>query len=191
MGVPERWIRGPERTLATTRVFAVRAVSYRHLGRAVDREFAVIAAPDWVNVLALTPDNRLVLVRQFRYGADDFSIEIPGGMIEAGEDPVEAGLRELREETGYAGLEGRLLATVRPNPAILNNRAHFVLVENALPTAALQWDHDEEIETSTVPAEEVLAWARAGRITHSLVVAGLMHFEGWYRAGKPPPGALV
>jgi 8-oxo-dGTP pyrophosphatase MutT (NUDIX family) len=191
MGVPERWIRGPERILAATRVFEVRAVSYRHEGRAADREFAVIAAPDWVNVLALTPDDRLVLVRQFRYGIDEFSLEIPGGVMNPGEDPVTAGLRELREETGYTGLRGRLLGAVRPNPAIQNNRAYFVLVEDAIKTHALEWDHDEEIETSTVPAESVLAWARSGRITHSLVVAALFHFEGWYRAGRPPPGALI
>jgi len=190
MSVPERWIRGPERTLATTRVFEVRAVSYRHKGRTTDREFAVIVAPDWVNVLALTPDGRLVLVRQFRFGSDEFSLEIPGGVIEAGEDPVAAGLRELREETGYTGLSARLLASVRPNPAIQNNHTHFVLVEDAVRTHALELDPDEEIETSTAPAEEVLAWARAGRITHSLVVAALMHFEGWYRAGRPPPGTV-
>jgi len=191
MAVPERWIRGPERTLATTRVFAVRAVAFRHEGRGVDREFAVIAAPDWVNVLALTPDDRLVLVRQFRFGSNEFSLEIPGGVIEAGEDPVAAGLRELREETGYTGLRARLLASVRPNPAIMNNWTHFVLVEDALKTHHLDLDQDEEIEVSSAPAEEVLAWARAGRITHSLVVAALMHFEGWYRAGRPPPGTLV
>ena len=191
MSVPERWIRGPERVLATTRVFEVRAVAYRHEGRTADREFAVIAAPDWVNVLALTPDERLVLVRQFRFGINEFSLEIPGGVIDPGEDPVKAGLRELREETGYTGLRARLLASVHPNPAILNNRTHFVLVEDAVKTAALELDHDEEIEASTAPAEEVLAWARAGRITHSLVVAALMHFEGWYRAGRPRPGAVI
>lgn len=191
MAEPERWVRGPERSLAATRIFDLRSVAYRHGTRGTERDFVVVASPDWVNVLALTPDERLVLVRQFRIGIDHFSWEIPGGIVEADEDPVVAGLRELREETGFTGVRARLLASVHPNPAIMNNRCHLVLVEDAVNTHPSDWDADEEIESATIPAEEVLAWARAGRITHSLVVAGLFHFEGWYRAGRPPAGTLV
>ncbi len=179
---PARWERLEERTLATTRVLDLRSVHFRHLQRAVDRDFVVIAASDWCNVIAVTPDGQLVLVRQFRYGINDFSLEIPGGIIDPGEDPVVAGLRELREETGYTGTEARLLASVHPNPAIQNNRCHLILVENATPNAAQEWDHDEEIEVVTAPVDDVLAWARAGKITHSLVVCGLMHFEPIWRA---------
>jgi 8-oxo-dGTP pyrophosphatase MutT (NUDIX family) len=191
MAEPERWIRGPERTLASTRIFELRAVEYRHPGRADGREFAVIVSPDWVNVVALTVEDRIVLVRQFRFGLNGFSWEVPGGIINPGEDPAAAGARELREETGYAGLRSRLLASAHPNPAIQNNRCHFVLIENVVNAHPLAWDQDEEIETLTVPAEEALAWARTGRITHSLSLCALFHFEGWYRAGRPRPGALV
>ncbi|HEY3756325.1 MAG TPA: NUDIX hydrolase [Opitutaceae bacterium] len=191
MAEPERWIRGPERTLASTRIFDLRSVAYRHPKREAGREFVMIASPDWVNVIALTTDERIVLVRQFRIGIDDFSWEVPGGIIDSGEDPVAAGVRELREETGHGGARARLLASVHPNPAIMNNRCHFVLVEQAWNSHPLEWDHDEELETLTVPVEETFAWARAGRITHSLSVCALMHFEGWYRAGKPPAGAVV
>lgn len=191
MAEPERWIRGPERTLASTRIFDLRSVAYRHPGRTETREFVVIASPDWVNVVALTPDERIVLVRQFRFGLNDFSWEVPGGIVEAGEDPVAAGVRELREETGHGGMSSRLLASLHPNPAIQNNRCHVVLVEGVLNAHPLKWDTDEEIETLTVPAEEALAWVRAGRITHSLSVGALMHFEGWFRAGRPPQGAVV
>jgi hypothetical protein len=72
----------------------------------------------------------------------------------------------------------RLLGSVHPNPAIQDNRCHFVLVDGAVPTGPLNWDDDEEIEISTAPAAEVLGWARSGRITHSLSVAALMLFEG-------------
>jgi len=179
---PARWERREERTLATTRVLDLRSVQFRHPRREVQRDFVVIAASDWCNVIALTPDGQLVLVRQFRYGINDFSLEIPGGIIDPGEDPVVAGLRELREETGFTGTEARLLASVHPNPAIQNNRCHLILVENATASAAQEWDHDEEIEVVTAPVDDVLAWARAGKITHSLVVAGLMHFEPIWRA---------
>ncbi len=77
--------------IASTRILELRGVRYRNPGRARDGEFIVIAVPDWVNVLAVTPARRLVLVRQFRYGIDDFSLEIPGGVIDSGEDPVAGG----------------------------------------------------------------------------------------------------
>jgi 8-oxo-dGTP pyrophosphatase MutT (NUDIX family) len=183
-GLP-RWIRGRERTIAQTRVLELREVRYDHPARGTSRDFTVIAAPDWVNVLALTPGGHLVLVRQFRFGVDDFSLEVPGGVIEAGEDPVVAGVRELAEETGFTGRRARLLGSVHPNPAIQNNRCHVVLVEDAVRTEALAWDPEEEIETTTAPVAEVLAWARAGRITHSLVLCALFYFEGWWReAGR-------
>ena len=91
-----------------------------------------------------------------------------------GEDPVAAGVRELREETGFVGSRARLLGSVHPNPAIQSNRCHIVLVEDAARTAALEWDPDEEIEVTTQPVEDVLASARDGRITHSLVLNALL-----------------
>lgn len=177
-GEPARWRRESERVLASTRVLELRSVRFSHPARGTQRDFVVAHAPDWVNVVALTPDARLVLVRQFRFGSGGLSLEVPGGVIEAGEDPVAAGLRELSEETGYGGGAARLLGSVHPNPAILDNRCHIVLVDGAVPTGPMNWDHDEEIEVSTAAVADALAWARSGRITHSLTVAALMLFEG-------------
>jgi 8-oxo-dGTP pyrophosphatase MutT (NUDIX family) len=171
-----RWEKGVSRSLAATRIFDLRGVQFRHPVRGTEREFVVIDAPDWVNVLALTPDHRLVMVNQFRYGTDAFSWEIPGGMIDAGEDPVAAGVRELREETGYAGESARLLGSVNPNPAIMNNRCHLVLVEGVVLDGPSGWDADEEIEVTTLPVDEAYAWAHSGRITHSLVLNALLLF---------------
>jgi 8-oxo-dGTP pyrophosphatase MutT (NUDIX family) len=164
--------------LASTRVLDLTTVHYTHPDRKEGRDYAVIHAPDWVNVVAVTPDRRIVLVNQFRFGSDALSLEIPGGTVEAGEEPLAAGMRELLEETGYGGKDARLLGSVRPNPAIMDNRCHYVLVEGAVPTGPMDWDLDEVIEVSTAPVKEVLAWARTGRITHSLSVAALMLFEG-------------
>lgn len=171
-----RWEKGVSRSLAATRIFDLRGVQFRHPARGTEREFVVIDAPDWVNVLALTPDHRLVMVNQFRYGIDAFSWEIPGGMIDAGEDPVAAAVRELQEETGYVGTSARLLGSVNPNPAIMNNRCHLVLVENVVSKEAQEWDDDEEIELTTLPVDEVYAWGQSGRITHSLVLNALLLF---------------
>ena len=179
---PARWVRLGERTLAETRVLDLRMIRYRHPRRQTEREFVSIHASDWVNVVPLTTDGRLVLVRQFRYGINDFSLEVPGGVIEDGEDPVVAGLRELAEETGYAGGAARLLGSVHPNPAIQDNRCHAVLADGVMRAGALAWDEDEEMEVITAPVDDVLAWARGGQITHSLSLTALMLFEPLWRA---------
>ncbi|MBL9209902.1 MAG: NUDIX hydrolase [Opitutaceae bacterium] len=181
---PQRWQVLGQRSQLQTRVFEVLGRTFRHPVRHTEREFVVIDAPDWVNVVALTADQRLVLVRQFRYGIDEFSLEVPGGVMERGEDPVAAGLRELREETGFAGASARLLGSVRPNPAIQANRCHIVLVEGAVKVHALEWDPDEEIEVSTAAVEDVLALAHSGGIVHALALNALMLFEPHWRAGR-------
>jgi 8-oxo-dGTP pyrophosphatase MutT (NUDIX family) len=173
---PARWEKAGQSLHARCDVFDVMRARYRHPVRGRERDFVVIDAADWVNVLALTPDHRLVLVRQFRFGIDDFSLEIPGGVMEPGEDPLTAAQRELREETGYTGRPPRILGGVHPNPAIMNNVCHLVLVEQAELTSGLGWDHDEEIEVLTAPVDEVYGWARTGRIMHALVLDALLLF---------------
>ncbi|HTX67301.1 MAG TPA: NUDIX hydrolase [Opitutaceae bacterium] len=187
--VPARWEKTGRTLHASCQVFDVLHARFRHPARGRERDFVVIDAPDWVNVIALTSDHRLVLVRQFRFGIDDFSLEIPGGVMERGEDPVAAAQRELREETGHTGRRSRVLGAVHPNPAIMNNVCHLVLVEEAERTAALSWDHDEEIEVLTAPVDEVLGWARTGRIRHALVLDALLLFEPvWERLRAGAPG---
>lgn len=173
---PKRWQRLRSEPHATTRIFEVTRAIYRHPDRAKDQDFFVINAPDWVNVIALTPDHQLVLVNQFRYGIDEFSLEIPGGVIDSGEDCLAAGLRELREETGYVGEKARLLGSVHPNPAMQSNRCHLVLVENVRLEADLEWDPDEELQVTLKPVEEVYSMAYAGGITHAMVLDALLLF---------------
>jgi len=181
---PSRWEKLGHETQLKTRVFDVLGARYRHPVRGTERDFVVMQSPDWVNVVALTSDDRLVLVRQFRYGIDGFSLEIPGGVMEPGEDPVSAGVRELREETGFTGTSARLLGAVHPNPAIQSNRCHFVFVEGAIQSHAMEWDPDEEIRVSTEPVEQVLALARSGGIFHGLVLNALMLFEPQWRSRR-------
>jgi ADP-ribose pyrophosphatase len=178
---PSRWQKLLETTQAKTRVFDLLSARFRHPRREVEKDFVVVRPPDWVNVVAVTPDDHIVLVRQFRFGVNDFSLEIPGGVMEPGEDPISTGLRELREETGFTGQPASLLGSVHPNPAIQSTRCHFVLDAAAGRAHALAWDADEEIEICTRPVEDVLARARDGGITHSLVLAALMMFEPRWR----------
>lgn len=187
-GPPLRWQKLREEPHSTTRIFEVVKAFFRHPRREKEQDFFVINPPDWVNVVALTPDGHLVLVRQFRYGINEFSLEIPGGVMDPGEDPVTAGLRELREESGYVGARARLLGSVHPNPAMQSNRCHLVLVEEARLEADLEWDPDEEFEILTKPVDEVFALAAAGGITHAMVLNALLLFQPHWR--KLRPGAV-
>ncbi len=183
---PARWEKQGESVLTHTRIFDLRTARYRHPVRQTSRDFYVVHSPDWVNVVALTPEHHIVLVRQFRFGVNAFSIEIPGGVMDPGEDPVAAGLRELREETGYVGSNERIIGRVHSNPAILSNACHFVFVEQCRRTAQLQWDADEEIEVMTVPVEEAYTMVHKGLITHSLVLDALLCFlPVWTGMRKP------
>ena len=184
---PQRWRRLRSEPLTTPRIFDVVRAIYQHPHREKPQEFFVINPPDWVNVVALTPAGHLVLVRQFRYGINDFSLEIPGGVIDAGEDPLVAGVRELREESGYVGTAARTLGFVHPNPAMQSNRCHLVLVENARPVADLDWDPDEEFEIMTKPVAEVYALAAAGGITHAMVLDALLLFAPHWEKLKSRP----
>jgi len=184
---PQRWQKLGRRSLAVTRILELTLTGFRHPGRATEREFVVIDAPDWVNVVALTPAHQLVLVRQFRYGSDEFSLEVPGGVIDAGEDPLAAGVRELREETGFTGGAPVRLGTVHPNPAMQSNRCHLILIPDARPTEALEWDGDEEFEILTVPVEEAYARAYRGEITHAMALDALLLFRPhWERLRTGP-----
>ncbi|WP_415909712.1 NUDIX hydrolase [Oleiharenicola sp. Vm1] len=174
---PQRWKKLGARAIARTRIFDVQSVDFQHPAHPAPRDFFLINAPDWVNVVALTPAHEIVLVRQFRFGTNDLSLEIPGGVMEAGEDPVTAALRELAEETGFVGERARLLGSVHPNPAIQTNRCHLVFVEQARRTRELAWDPNEEFEILALPADDVYARAFRGEITHALVLDGLLLFR--------------
>lgn len=138
-------------------------------GRAA--EYQVLHVPGWANVVALTPADEVVLVEQYRHGIDAITLEIPGGVLDPGEDPAAAAVRELREETGYTGDPPQLLGSVHPNPAIQNNVCTTWLIDNARRTSETAFDDGEDIAVVTVPRRQIPELLRAGRITHSLVVA--------------------
>jgi 8-oxo-dGTP pyrophosphatase MutT (NUDIX family) len=174
---PSRWTTFRTAEEADCRVFRLTRRTSRHEGDRRESDWFVIDTDDFVNVVALTDEREVVLVRQFRHGSETFSLELPGGMVDEDEDPLAAGVRELREETGFVGKSARTFASCHPNPAIMNNRCHFVLVEGAQLASAVDWDEHEEMEVITLPIEEVYRACREGELTHSLTLAALLHFQ--------------
>lgn len=163
-------------------VFAVREVVRRSPRTGEPGTYTVLHVPSWTNVVALTEDDRVVLVEQYRHGLDAVTLEIPGGVVEPGEAPAAAVVRELLEETGYAGESPILLGTVHPNPAIQDNACTTWLVRGARRVAEPEPDPGEHLAVHTVPRAEIPGLLRSGRITHSLVVAA---FQWWslYESG--------
>ncbi len=150
-----------------------------------EHDFFVLDSVNWVNVVAVTPDQKLVMVEQYRHGSNTVELEIPGGMMDAHEaDPVATAVRELREETGYEGENARLLGTIHSNPAILSNRTFTVLIENCHPRHGVEFDSGEDILTKLIPVTEIPKIVADEKIGHSLVVVALYHFELWQRGIK-------
>lgn len=180
---PAHWETLKTEVTANCRVFRVLKKTCRHPKRGQIADFSVLDAPDWVNVVAETTNGALVMVRQFRYGSEALSLEVPGGVMEPGEDPVEAARRELQEETGYVGGKAKLLGRVHPNPAIQNNHCHLVMIEGVELSAEQSWDEHEEIEVELMSRSTVLDLARSGGITHSLALNALSLYDSERRLG--------
>jgi 8-oxo-dGTP pyrophosphatase MutT (NUDIX family) len=171
------WIH-EDRELATDeRIFQVYRVRSQSPRTAQYRQFSIMHAGDWVNVVALTPDHQVVLVHQFRHGTAKFSLEIPGGIIDPGETPAEAAARELLEESGYAGDPPITMGTVSPNPALFDNQCHTCLIENCRKIAESKLDQGEDIETLTRPLSDIPLLIASGDISHALVICAFWHLE--------------
>lgn len=140
------------------------------------RDFYRLDFSSWVNIVAVTNTQEMIFIRQYRFGTGQMETEIPGGAVEEGEDPMEAGLRELLEETGYSGENGRIIGRVCPNPALQDNFCYTVLVENARKTAEPQLDDMEDIDVFTVQLKDLPALIGNGSIEHGLVLNALTFY---------------
>ena len=148
-------------------------------------DFYILESDDWVNVIPLTAQNEVVLIRQYRHGIRENTLEIPGGIIEQDDTPEEAARRELGEETGYQESTMILLGQVHPNPAFLNNQCHTYLARDVLLSGKQEQDEKEDIEVLLRPLDEIPRLIREGEITHSLVLAAFYRFYMEYLPSHP------
>ena len=149
-----------------------------------EHQFLRLDCLDWVNVIALTDDNRMVLVEQYRHGTDEMTLEIPGGAVDPGERPETAAARELEEETGYRASELIEIGVVDPNPAFLSNRCWTYLALGCRAEGEIHLDPSEEIEVSLAPIKDFAHLIDEGAITHSLVIAAHDHLRRGIQRGE-------
>jgi ADP-ribose pyrophosphatase len=179
----QRWPLRSTKRVGDFRIFTIRSDLKLSPRTGTEHDFYVIEAVNWVNVIALTTDGKLVMVHQYRHGSDTVELEIPGGMIDATDSsPLAAGLRELKEETGYEGTHAEIIGQVYANPAIMNNTCYTVLVRNCALRHEISLDHGEDLATVLMDPAGIPGLIRGGKIGHSLVVVALYHFELWQRA---------
>lgn len=178
------WRRLRCESVATYPIFEVCRVELEDAAGRARGEAFTLRGSDWCNVIAVTPDDHLVLVWQYRFGTGSLSLEIPGGVIDPGESPEQAARRELREETGYEADELEMLLLTEPNPAVQNNRCFTFVARGARPAAETQFDELEELETTLVPASALGDLLDGGQVTHSLVQGALETYWRKRRSGR-------
>ncbi len=178
--MPEKWKLQKSTPLNDYRIFSTKRKSAISPKDGTVRDFYVMDAPDWVNIIPVTPSGEILLIRQFRHGTAEITLEIPGGMIDTGESPVQCARRELLEETGFASTKWEQIGCVRPNPAFMSNSCYTFLASGCERTSEPSFDTTEDIETLLVAPQEIKRYIREGIIDHCIVIAAF----GFYFLGE-------
>ena len=178
---PDTWESNTSEIIADCRVFKVRKDTSVRASDGVSATFFVIENPDWVNVVAVTSEGQVVLIEQFRHGTGSLITEIPGGMVDVGEDAESAAKRELVEETGFVSNRWLKVGESLPNPAIQSNTIHHYLALDCEKLREAKFDDHESIAFRLVPLHEVEDLVHNGTITHSLAVTALYYAQRYLK----------
>lgn len=170
---PEPWTCLKQEYGPDLKIFKVRYDLLKNPRNGMATQRVVLESVDWVNIVAMTRENRILVVRQFRSGVDRFTIEIPGGMVDPGEESKQAAVRELEEETGYTGHNWKYLGSVEPNPAFHNNRCHHWLALDVEKTNHLNLDDGEDIVVEALTLRELRTEIEKGKLSHALALSAL------------------
>ena len=172
----KNWLRIKDKVLSETRIFSLMEVLDRSPYNNKEHAFSVIDSPDWVNLVPVTDQGEIVMIRQYRHGSQQVTLEIPGGMIDAGEEPVAAAMRECQEETGYIADHVSPLGVLNPNPALFGNRLHTFFGHVVDIDEKIQVSETEKTEVELVPLSQIRRHLLDGTIDHALVCATLWRF---------------
>jgi ADP-ribose pyrophosphatase len=173
----KKWVRKSSESLNYYKIFKTRKDISVSPKSGSEHEFYVIESSDWVNVIAVTENDEIVFIKQYRHGVMETTLEIPGGTVDNGEVPLESAKRELLEETGYTSDTWIQLGIINPNPAILNNNCYSFLALNSQKTHSQKLDGTEDIEVVMEPATNVDGLIMNKQITHSLVICAFYFYE--------------
>lgn len=182
MGRVRPWPVQERERVADCRIFAVERTIVRSPKDGAEHDFYRILSDDWVQIVPVTVSGEVVMIRQYRVGAEHATLEIPGGIVDPGETPSAAASRELLEETGYAAARLVPLGDLNPNPALFSNRLHCFVAEGVERVGEIRNDRAEETIVELVPLDELPRLLVEGAVDHGLVVATLWRYLHWSRS---------
>lgn len=169
----EKWKTLSSEVVLTAKVFRYKRIKTQSPTTLETTDFDIVECFNWINIIAITPENEIVLVRQYRHGLDEVTLEIPGGAAKFDEDHLLTAKRELEEETGFTSKTWEKLITLDVNPAFMTNVCETYVALDAVKTSEQCLDPFEEIEVVTKSLESVPELIKKGEISHSLMVAAL------------------
>lgn len=169
----KNWIRSNPQELLKTPIYTIHSHEAKSQDSDKAGKFFTLNAPDWINVIAITEENEVIVISQYRHGTDEITLEIPGGASDPGEDPIESAKRELLEETGFISEEWESLGKTAVNPAIMTNYTHMFIAKNCKKVAEQQLDGLEEIDIEFISIQEFLQKIVKMEIDHSLILSAV------------------
>jgi ADP-ribose pyrophosphatase len=175
----KKWKTIKEEFVLQGHVFKYWKIHRKSQDSAKEAVFDKFECSDWVNIIAIDKDQNFVMVRQYRHGIDEICVEIAGGAVDKGEDPMDAAKRELAEETGYTSEKWHYLGVVNPNPPLMGNKCFTYLALDAEKTTVQNLDPLEEIDVEIYSKDEIAGLIDSDQINHALVLVGFYYFERW------------
>ena len=173
-----KWVILERQQVADYKIFSLQEKQARSPRTGEIKEMLALQFPDWVLTMALTPQQEVVMIRQYRHGTEQVCLELPGGLVDPDDtSPQSSAQRELLEETGFTVSNIRLIGECYPQPAILSNRCFFYLAEDAVKTRQQNLDAGEDIEILTVPLKEIQAKIDNSEIDHGMVLLAFFFFR--------------
>ena len=171
------WKVHEEETLLSCQIFSAIKSRRSNPDNGTEIEFLLVRGLNWVNVIALTPENEVILVKQYRPGVEKYTLELPGGCIEKDEDVKSAALREFSEETGYSSDDLEEIGVVNANPAMYNMRNYFYVARNCRKVGEQNLDSDEDVDVIKIPYRQLLEDVKSGKFDHGLCTAAIGLYE--------------